>query len=37
MVWDPSDAPDGKREYLTDAELTAARIQAKKDMDDLCN
>jgi hypothetical protein len=28
---------DGKREYLTDAELTAARIQAKKDMDDLCN
>jgi hypothetical protein len=27
---------DGKREYLTDAELTAARIQAKQDMDDLC-
>jgi hypothetical protein len=27
---------DGKREYLTDAELTAARLQAKKDMDDLC-
>jgi len=28
---------DGKREYLTDSELTAARLQAKKDMDDLCN
>jgi hypothetical protein len=27
---------DGKREYLTDAELTAARLQAKKDMDELC-
>ncbi len=27
---------DGKREYLTDAELTAARIQAKQDVDDLC-
>lgn len=27
---------DGKREYLTDAELTAARLQSKKDMDDLC-
>jgi hypothetical protein len=27
---------DGKREYLTDDELTAARIQAKQDVDDLC-
>jgi hypothetical protein len=27
---------DGKREYLTDAELTAARLQAKQDMDELC-
>jgi hypothetical protein len=27
---------DGKREYLTDAELTTARLQAKKDVDDLC-
>jgi len=28
---------DGKREYLTDAELTAARVQAKQEVDDLCN
>jgi hypothetical protein len=27
---------DGKREYLTDAELAAARIQAKKDVDEFC-
>ena len=27
---------DGKREYLTDAELAAARIEAKKAVDDLC-
>lgn len=27
---------DGKREYLTDAELAAARIEAKKEVDDLC-
>lgn len=27
---------DGKREYLTDAELSAARIQAKKDVDEFC-
>lgn len=27
---------DGKREYLTDAELTAARIEARKAVDDLC-
>jgi len=27
---------DGKREYLTDAELTTARIDAKKAVDDLC-
>ena len=27
---------DGKREYLTDAELSAARIQAKQAVDDLC-
>ena len=27
---------DGKREYLTDAELAAARIEAKKSVDDLC-
>jgi catalase len=30
------ETPDGKREYLTDAELSEARIQAKKDMDELC-
>lgn len=28
--------PDGKRQYLTDAELTQARIDAKKAVDDLC-
>jgi hypothetical protein len=28
---------DGKREYLTDSELTAARLQAKKDVDEFCN
>ena len=28
--------PDGKRVYLTDAELTQARIDAKKAVDDLC-
>jgi len=28
--------PDGKREYLSDAELTQARIDAKKAVDDLC-
>lgn len=27
---------DGKREYLTDAELAAARIEARKAVDDLC-
>jgi len=27
---------DGKREYLTDAELSAARIEAKKDVDQFC-
>jgi hypothetical protein len=27
---------DGKREYLTDAELATARIEAKKEVDDLC-
>lgn len=27
---------DGKREYLTDAELDAARVQARKDVDELC-
>ena len=26
----------GEREYLTDAELSAARIQAKKDVDEFC-
>jgi hypothetical protein len=28
--------PDGKREYLTDAEISAARIQAKQDVDSYC-
>lgn len=27
---------DGKRQYLTDAELSAARIEARKAVDDLC-
>ena len=27
---------DGKREYLTDAELAAARVQARKDVDEFC-
>jgi hypothetical protein len=30
------DVGNGKREYLTDAELSAARIQAKQAVDDLC-
>jgi hypothetical protein len=30
------ETPDGKREYLTDAELSQARIEAKKEMDELC-
>lgn len=29
--------PDGKREYLTDAELTEARARAKQAVDDYCN
>jgi len=27
---------DGKREYLTDAELAAARVEARKEVDELC-
>jgi hypothetical protein len=27
---------DGKRVYLSDQEITAARVQAKKDMDEFC-
>lgn len=27
---------DGKREYLSDAELSAARVKAKQDVDELC-
>ena len=27
---------DGKREYLTDAELATARVEAKKEMDEFC-
>ena len=30
------ETPDGKREYLSDAELSQARIEAKKEMDELC-
>jgi hypothetical protein len=30
------ETPDGKRVYLTDAELTAARARAKQDVTDLC-
>jgi len=30
------ESADGKREYLTDAELAAARVQAKKDVDEFC-
>jgi hypothetical protein len=30
------ETPDGKREYLTDAELSKARVEAKKEMDELC-
>ena len=29
-------APDGERRYLTDAELDAARENAKKVMDEFC-
>ncbi len=28
--------PDGQREYLSDAELTAARVEAKKEVDESC-
>jgi len=28
--------PDGKREYLTDAQLAQARVSAKQDMDEFC-
>jgi len=30
------ETPDGQREYLTDAELTEARVQARKDVDEFC-
>jgi hypothetical protein len=29
--------PDGKRQYLTDQELTEARVRAKQAVDDYCN
>jgi hypothetical protein len=28
--------PDGQREYLSDAELSAARVEAKKEVDEYC-
>ena len=28
--------PNGQRQYLTDAELSLARVSAKKDMDQFC-
>jgi len=31
------ETPDGKREYLTDKELTDARARAKQAVDDYCN
>lgn len=31
------ETPDGKREYLTDAELSDARARAKQAVDDYCN
>ncbi len=31
------ETPDGKRVYLTDAELTTARARAKQDVTDLCS
>jgi hypothetical protein len=30
------ETPDGKREYLSDAELSQARVEAKKEVDEFC-
>jgi hypothetical protein len=30
------ETPDGKREYLSDAELSKARVEAKKEVDEFC-